>query len=280
MNVSTLLKLAMALLVAFFAVEKLRVHYADQRLQNHGLAAVSQPLADSPAQEATSQAAFEFRGYQVKPLATFAVRARVLSREDYYVGKEAELSPLDLALGWKRMADPAVYEALNITQGGRWYRYTWRDQPPIPLQEIIESSANMHMIAATPVVERALKKARAGGLHPHHRQAGGGDTPQRLALDEFAHTVGFRGQFLRAGVCRVGAGGELTRHRALVAPRTPNLIAACAFPSSARPCFYSKSYISTGQPGGWRAQSLDTLGRTSPHPNHRPKGCPWPRSWK
>ncbi len=162
MNVSTLFKIAMALLVAFFAVEKLRVHYADQRLQNHGLAAVSQPPADSPVQEATSQAAFEFRGYQVKPLATFAVRARVLSREDYYVGKEAELSPLDLALGWKRMADPAVYEALNITQGGRWYRYTWRDQPPIPLQEIIESSANMHMIAATPVVERALKKARAG----------------------------------------------------------------------------------------------------------------------
>ena len=162
MNVSTLFKIAMALLVAFFAVEKARVHYADQRLQNHGLAAVSQPLADSPVQEATSQAAFEFRGYQVKPLATFAVRARVLSREDYYVGKEAELSPLDLALGWKRMADPAVYEALNITQGGRWYRYTWRDQPPIPLQEIIESSANMHMIAATPVVERALKKARAG----------------------------------------------------------------------------------------------------------------------
>lgn len=162
MNVSTLLKIAMALLVAFFAVEKLRVHYADQRLQNHGLAAVSQPPADSPVQEATSQAAFEFRGYQVKPRATFAVRARVLSREDYYVGKEAELSPLDLALGWKRMADPAVYEALNITQGGRWYRYTWRDQPPIPLQEIIESSANMHMIAATPVVERALKKARAG----------------------------------------------------------------------------------------------------------------------
>lgn len=138
------------------------MHYAGQRRQNHGLAAVSQPLADSPVQAATSDAPFEFRGYQVKPLATFALRARVLSREDYYVGKEAGLSSVDLALGWKRMADLAVYEALNITQGGRWYRYSWRDQPPIPPQEIIESSANMHMIAATPVVERALKKARAG----------------------------------------------------------------------------------------------------------------------
>ncbi len=163
MNFSTLLKIAIALLVAFFAVEKLRVHYADQRLQSHGLAAVSQPLADSPVQAPTSDAAFEFRGYQVKPLATFAVRARVLSREDYSLGREAELSPVDLALGWKRMADPAVYEALNITQSGRWYRYSWRNQPPIPLQEIIESSANMHMIAATPVVERALLKARPGG---------------------------------------------------------------------------------------------------------------------
>ena len=162
MNFATLFKIALALLVAFFAVEKLRVHYADQRLQTHGMAAVTPPLADSPVQAATSTAAFEFRGYQVKPLAAFAVRARVLAREDYYVGKEAELSPLDLALGWKRMADPVVYEALNITQGGRWYRYSWRDQPPSPVQEIIESSANMHMIAATPAVERALKKARAG----------------------------------------------------------------------------------------------------------------------
>src|SRR3990167_855801 len=251
MNVSTLLKLAMALLVAFFAVEKLRVHYADQRLQNHGLAAVSQPMADSPVQEATSQAAFEFRGYQVKPLATFAVRARVLSREDYYVGKEAELSPLDLA---RPTAHPAAGDHRVVSQ---------------------HAHDCSHARGGA-----GAQKGPCGGLHPHHRQAGGGDTPQRLALDEFAHTIGFRGQFLRAGVCRVCAGGELTRHRALVAPRTPNLIAACAFPSSARPCFYSKSYISTGQPGGWRAQSLDTLGRTSPRPNHRPKGCPWPRSWK
>lgn len=118
MTFPTLFKIAIAMLVAFFAVEKLRVHYADQRLQSLGPAAVSQPLSDTPVQATTSEAAFEFRGYQVRPLATFAVRARVLAREDYVMGKEAELSPVDLALGWKRMADPAVYEALNITQGG------------------------------------------------------------------------------------------------------------------------------------------------------------------
>jgi len=92
------------------------------------------------------------------------VRARVLSREDYSLGREADLSRTDLALGWKRMADPAVYGPLHITQGGRWYRYSWRDQPPIPVQEIIESSANMHMIAADAAVERALAKVRQGQL--------------------------------------------------------------------------------------------------------------------
>lgn len=165
MTFSTVFKIAIALLVAFFAIEKLRVHRVDQRVQAHAVGSIAaQAFADSPVQTATSAAPFAFQGYQVKPLATFSVRARVLSREDYSFGKEAELSPIDLALGWKRMAEPAVYEALNISQGGRWYRYSWRDQPPIALQEIIESSANMHMIPASDTVERALRKARKGSF--------------------------------------------------------------------------------------------------------------------
>lgn len=165
MTFSTLLKIAIALAVAFFAIEKLRVQQADKRLlHSQGAATLgASPWADSPVQSPTRDAPFAFRGYQVTPLADFAVRARVLSREDYSLGREADLSPLDLALGWKRMADPAVYGPLNIIQSGRWYRYSWRDQPPIAVQEIIESSANMHIIPATPAVERALKKVRQGG---------------------------------------------------------------------------------------------------------------------
>ncbi len=165
MKLSTVIKPAIALFIVFVAVEQYRMHRADQRLHRVSTAsAAAQGFADTPQQGSTRDAPFAFNGYQVRPLASFAVRARVLGREDYYVGREADLSPMDLALGWKRMADPAVYEPLNIRQSGRWYRYSWRDQPPIPLQEIIESSANMPMIAATPQVERALKKARKGAF--------------------------------------------------------------------------------------------------------------------
>jgi hypothetical protein len=142
-----------------------RLHHADQRLLQRGAPPFAQQtFADAPVQTATGDAPFGFKGYQVRPLAQFAVHARVLSREDYFVGREAELSSIDLALGWRRMADPAVYGPLNIRQGGRWYRYAWRDQPPIPAQEIVESSANMHMIAATPAVERALGRIRQGAI--------------------------------------------------------------------------------------------------------------------
>ena len=165
MSLSTVFKIALALLGVFLPIEPGGGHPPPPgQPRRGGPPAPARPLADAPEQTATSDSPFEFRGYQVRPLAAFALRARVLSREDYYAGREADLSPIDLALGWQRMAEPAVYERLNITQGGRWYRYSWSNEPPIPPQEIIQSSANMHMIAATPQVERALKKARKGGF--------------------------------------------------------------------------------------------------------------------
>lgn len=119
-------------------------------------------FADTPTQTASAQAPFAWQGFQIRPLADFSIRARVLSRENYYLGREAELSPTDLALGWKRMADPAIYQQLGIRQGGRWYRYSWAQQPPIPAQEIIESSANMHLVPATETVRSQLAKVRQG----------------------------------------------------------------------------------------------------------------------
>ena len=162
MSPQTVLKIGAALIAAFFAVEAVRIRVATPAVQGPTLA--QQVQSQSPQQTPTTEAAFGFKGFTLQPLARLDLQARVLRREDYYLGKEADLSPLDLALGWQRMADPAVFEHLNISQGRRWYFYSWRDQPPIPVQEIVRSSANMHLIAATPAVERALRKVRGGEL--------------------------------------------------------------------------------------------------------------------
>ena len=122
----------------------------------------SHTFKDEPEQSDTSEPGFEFKGFSIMPLAVFRIRARVLSKASYSYDFQSELSPLDLALGWNRMADPSIYEPINISQGGRWYRYSWSNSPPIPLQEIIENSANMHMIPADQSVERVLEQAETG----------------------------------------------------------------------------------------------------------------------
>ena len=105
---------------------------------------------------------FRLRAATLQPLAGFSVDARVLSREDYSHGREAELSPTDLALGWGAMRDDAVLAKLDISQSGRWYHYRWRDNPPIALAEIIRSSANMHMIPADAAAAAQLARVREG----------------------------------------------------------------------------------------------------------------------
>lgn len=109
-----------------------------------------------------SLAPFALDAATLTPLAGFSVEARVLSREDYRSGRESDLSPTDLALGWARMTEDAVIDALDISQSSRWYRYRWSNQPPLPPQEIASSSANMHMIPGNDAVARMLAGVRQG----------------------------------------------------------------------------------------------------------------------
>ena len=96
------------------------------------------------------------------PLAGFSIEARVLGREDYRFDREADYAPTDLALGWGRMTEDAVVARLDIRQSGRWYRYRWQGDPPIPLAEIVRSSANMHMVPSNTAIAAALDAVKAG----------------------------------------------------------------------------------------------------------------------
>jgi hypothetical protein len=104
---------------------------------------------------------FDFKGYRITPLAFFEIEARVLSRERYRLGREADLSPIDLALGWGPMSAQQVIDQLAISQSNRYYR--WRtDRLPIPAPVIASHSANMHIIPAADPIERELMKIRKG----------------------------------------------------------------------------------------------------------------------
>ena len=120
----------------------------------------AQPL-QSPVP--SSLAPFDFSGARVSPLAGLSLQARVLSREDYSFGPESRFSPTDLALGWGPMSEPGMADRLQVSQGGRWYRYRWgQEGPPMAPDAIALNSANMHMVPADASVARRLQGVRAG----------------------------------------------------------------------------------------------------------------------
>jgi hypothetical protein len=126
-----------------------------------GVLAAADPLQTSVR---GTQLTFTKSGYTITPLANFDADARVILAEHYRWDAGADLSPVDLALGWGRMSDSAVLKGLSFSQDNRFYYYRWTGEPPIPPGEIITHSANMHMIPANDTIAKRLSHIRAGNL--------------------------------------------------------------------------------------------------------------------
>ena len=87
----------------------------------------------------------------------------MLSRNDFSLGKESEISPLDLALGWGPMSDQSVIDKIDISQRNRWYHWQ-ADILPIPNGEISLNSANVHIIPGDEKIEEDFDKVYRGSL--------------------------------------------------------------------------------------------------------------------
>ncbi|GAA5335333.1 MULTISPECIES: hypothetical protein [Thermus] len=100
--------------------------------------------------------------YRLIPVARFGLEARLLAKRRYRFDRWAAVAPWDFALGWGRMSDTAVLRRMRIWQADRFYFYAGSGEPPIPLREIVEHSANMHLVPASPGIERAMGRVRPG----------------------------------------------------------------------------------------------------------------------
>lgn len=119
---------------------------------------------DEPVQvKLKGEPGFKHEEYMITPLASFEIRARVLSKSNYRFDRGADVSPVDLALGWREMSDESILQHFDISQSGRWY--TWRtDTLPIPRRAIQTNSANMHLIPGDHEIESTLDDVREGHL--------------------------------------------------------------------------------------------------------------------
>ena len=119
-------------------------------------------ITEDPRQETTDEGSFQHKDYKIIPRRTFYLEARVLSKRRYRTGREAQLAPFDLALGWGPMSDDTILKDIKITQSNRWYYYKYKLPPPLAKKEIISHSGNMHLIPANNTILNQIRKVRPG----------------------------------------------------------------------------------------------------------------------
>lgn len=108
------------------------------------------PVQTELAEGEVASIAWQRDGYNwtLLPRARYQVAGRVLGSQTYRDWK-SPIMPLDLALAWGELSNPAVDEWINWSQSSRWLRYRWPGNSPYKSAIVVPNSANNHIIPAT-----------------------------------------------------------------------------------------------------------------------------------
>jgi len=115
-------------------------------------------------------------GLRYRPLKRLTIRARLLSRSNVALSNWADISPVDLGLGWGDMSDSSIIEQLDLGEynapisGTRFLAFSIRRDAPVrhwprAKQEALFSQlTHLHAIPADESLEKALKGLRPGQI--------------------------------------------------------------------------------------------------------------------
>ncbi len=152
---SALIALGLIILIVHFVSSG-----SNEELSEHSPVVVQ----ENPVQtEIDNPVSWTKSSYEILPLARYDIRARVVGIEYYNYGREAGLSPVDFALGWGPMSDMTILSKFRISQSKRWC--TWSaEKSPIPIQEVLEHSANVHIVPSSTSLMKILGDIRIGDI--------------------------------------------------------------------------------------------------------------------
>lgn len=100
---------------------------------------------------------WKFGKYLITPLASCTIRGRIIKTEHYHWDRGADLSPVDVLVGWGGMSSQEVLETLSFSQGNRAFR--WKIIKPLSVTEgyIKSHTANLHLIPANDALKKVIK---------------------------------------------------------------------------------------------------------------------------
>lgn len=117
-----------------------------------------------PVQESCRSAEFSLETkdghFVVRCAAEYKASVMLVSRESYFSGWNSNLSPVDLAVVWGKLAEPEFDRHITYRQSDRWYFYEYDAQSPAAHSYIVSHSSNNHIIPATDNVLKAIRSIR------------------------------------------------------------------------------------------------------------------------
>jgi hypothetical protein len=115
-----------------------------------------------PIQELVELEPWRVEGATIRARATFEVNAVLIHKERYWLGRETELAPWDLGVGWGELADGEMIRQFKFFHSHRFFYWRTDDEPPIPVDELGASISNIHAIPADSTVRARLRRLDAG----------------------------------------------------------------------------------------------------------------------
>jgi hypothetical protein len=102
---------------------------------------------------------------RLRPRAAYRITAYAVETSRTLLDRWDFAMPMDLALAWGPVADPAVLAHMKFHLSGRYVSY-WHDGggPPGAVAAIPSHVANHHLVPASEEVRRALDRIRTGDL--------------------------------------------------------------------------------------------------------------------
>ena len=108
---------------------------------------------------------FEARGHEVRltPRASYRITGYAVDTSRTLLDEWDFALPMDLALAWGPVADPAVLRKMKFHLSGRYVSW-WHEDGTMSPQVIQEHVANHHLVPGSDDVAREMKRVRKGDL--------------------------------------------------------------------------------------------------------------------
>ncbi len=108
-----------------------------------------------------------YKGKALETVADFHLKARVLGKANYWFDRSAEVSPMDLCVGWGVMSDQKILDRMKFDQRHRWC-YWQADKLPATIPMINSNMTNIHVIPANGGIKNTVDSLRPGELVEIH----------------------------------------------------------------------------------------------------------------